>query len=103
MIYKLTFTTKEQWDSAKVTFLLPDEEGNYPSSRTFTGQTAQGSITCVEVGNIPVAATYDEEGEILTQATFREDYAVDILSDYELPVEEYEVGETPNTWYHNFN
>jgi len=52
---------------------------------------------------VPIAATYDEEGEILTEASFNEDFAVDIVSDYELPVEDYIIENNPDTWYHNFN
>jgi hypothetical protein len=89
MVSKLSFTTKDEWLSVRNTFVLPDEDGNYPSGSIYTAQIAEGSITIREVGHVPIAATYDEEGEILTEASFNEDWAVDIVSDYDLPVEDY--------------
>ena len=89
MIYRLSLETKPKWNTLRKKFVMPDEDGNYPSGSIYTAQIAEGSITVREVGHVPIAATYDEEGEILTEASFNEDWAVDIVSDYDLPVEDY--------------
>jgi hypothetical protein len=49
---------------------------------------------------VPIAATYDEEGEILTEASFNEDFAVDIVSDYDLPVSKYIIED--KHWYNEW-
>ena len=36
MIYRLSFTTKDEWLSVRNTFVLPDEDGNYPSHSIYT-------------------------------------------------------------------
>jgi len=100
MIYRLSFISKKQWDSIKGDFIIKDEDGNYPSGSTYTAQIVDGSITVREVGHVPIAATYDEEGEILTEASFNEDFAVDILSDYDLPVEDYIIEN--KQWYNEW-
>jgi len=89
MIYRLSFTTKDEWISVRNTFVLPDEDGNYPSGSIYTAQIAKGSITVREVGHVPIDATYDEEGNIIKEGGFYTDWAVDIVSDYELPVSKY--------------
>ena len=100
MIYRLSLETKPKWDTLRKKFVVPDDDGNYPSGSIYTAQIAKGSITIREVGNVPIAATYDEEGEILTEASFNEDFAVDIVSDYELPVSKYIVEE--KHWYNEW-
>jgi len=100
MIYRLSFTTKDEWISVRNTFVLPDEDGNYPSHSIYTAQIDEGSITIREVGHVPIAATYDEEGEILTEASFNEDFAVDIVSDYDLPVSKYIIED--KHWYNEW-
>jgi len=100
MIYRLSLATKPKWNTLRKKFVMPDEDGNYPSGSIYTAQIAKGSITIREVGNVPIAATYDEEGEILTEASFNEDFAVDIVSDYELPVSKYIVEE--KHWYNEW-
>ena len=100
MIYRLSLETKPKWNTLRKKFVMPDEDGNYPSGSIYTAQIAEGSITIREVGNVPIAATYDEEGEILTEASFNEDFAVDIVSDYELPVSKYIVEE--KHWYNEW-
>ena len=82
MIYKLSFTDKDQWDAVKTSFLLADDNGNYGSG-TFTNN----GMTIREVGHIPIPATYDENGEILTEASSHTDYAVDILTPVLIPGE----------------
>jgi len=100
MVYRLSLATKPKWNTLRKKFVMPDEDGNYPSGSIYTAQIAEGSITIREVGNVPIAATYDEEGEILTEASFNEDFAVDIVSDYELPVSKYIVEE--KHWYNEW-
>jgi len=100
MIYRLSLETKPKWNTLRKKFVMPDEDGNYPSGSIYTAQIAEGSITIREVGNVPIAATYDEEGEILTEASFNEDFAVDILSDYDLPVEDYIIEN--KQWYNEW-
>ncbi len=103
MIYRLSFTTKDEWISVRNTFVLPDEDGNYPNHSIYTAQIADGTITVREVGFVPIAATFNKDGEILTEASFNEDFAVDIVSDFKLPVDDYIIEDDPKTWYHNFN
>ena len=100
MIYRLSLETKPKWNTLRKKFVMPDEDGNYPNHSIYTAQIVDGSITVREVGNVPIAATYDEEGEILTEASFNEDFAVDIVSDYELPVSKYIVEE--KHWYNEW-
>ena len=100
MIYKLTFTTKEQWDSIKGNFIIKDEDGNYPSGSTYTAQIAEGNITIREVGNVPYPPEYDEEGNIIKEGGFYPDWAVDIVSDYDLPVEDYIIED--KHWYNEW-
>ena len=100
MIYKLTFTTKEQWDSIKGKFIIKDEDGNYPSGSTYTAQIAEGNITIREVGNVPYPPEYDEEGNIIKEGGFYTDWAVDIVSDYDLPVEDYIIED--KHWYNEW-
>jgi hypothetical protein len=100
MVYRLSLATKPKWNTLRKKFVMPDEDGNYPSGSIYTAQIAEGSITIREVGNVPIAATYDEEGEILTEASFNEDFAVDIVSDYELPVDDYIIEN--KQWYNEW-
>ena len=100
MVYRLSLATKPKWNTLRKKFVMPDEDGNYPSGSIYTAQIAEGSITIREVGNVPIAATYDEEGEILTEASFNEDFAVDIVSDYDLPVSKYIIED--KHWYNEW-
>lgn len=63
-VHKLSFTSKKSWTTAKNKLLI---EGNYPKG-----------MAVIEIGKIPIPATYDEEGNLLTEATFHKDYAIDI-------------------------
>ena len=99
MIYKLSFTDKDQWDAVKTSFLLADDNGNYGSG-TFTNN----GMTIREVGHIPIPATYDENGEILTEASQHDDYAVDILTPVLIPeLNEYLLPEIKSNYYHSFS
>jgi len=100
MIYRLSFTTKDEWLSVRNTFVLPDEDGNYPSGSTYTAQIVDGSITIREVGNVPYPPEYDEEGNIIKEGGFYPDWAVDIVSDYDLPVDDYIIED--KHWYNEW-
>jgi len=78
-LLKLSFSNKEEWNTVKESLLIPNEDGIYPSNSTYTANTSYGSATVVEIGHIPIAAVLDEEGEVVTEATFHDDYAVDVL------------------------
>jgi len=97
-LYKLSFTDKAQWDGVKTSILLADEDGNIPNGGTYTNN----GMTVVEVGHVPIPATYDEEGNKLTEATFHTDYAVDILTEKTLDLYKYILTTTPKNWRHNF-
>jgi hypothetical protein len=66
---KLSFTSKTAWTTQKNKLQLTGEDGSkyYPKG-----------IAVIEIGKIPIAATYDDEGLELTEATTHKDYAVDI-------------------------
>ena len=100
MIYRLSFTSKKQWDSIKGDFIIKDEDGNYPSHSIYTAQIAEGSITVREVGHVPYPPEYDEEGNIIKEGGFYTDWAVDIVSDYELPVDDYIIED--KHWYNEW-
>jgi hypothetical protein len=100
MIYRLSFTSKKQWDSIKGDFIIKDEDGNYPSGSTYTAQIDEGSITIREVGNVPYPPEYDEEGDIIKEGGFYTDFAVDIVSDYDLPVSKYIIED--KHWYNEW-
>ena len=100
MIYRLSFTTKDEWLSVRNTFVLPDEDGNYPSHSIYTAQIVDGTITVREVGNVPYPPEYDEEGNIIKEGGFYPDWAVDIVSDYDLPVSKYIIEN--KHWYNDW-
>ena len=88
MIYKLSFKNKEHWEEIKLTLL--DEEGCLPPF-----------VSIREVGHIPIPEVLDENGKVITEAGFHEDYAIDIDSPIELNLKEFEI--TGKKWYHNFD
>ena len=100
MIYRLSFISKKQWDSIKGDFIIKDEDGNYPSGSIYTAQIDEGSITIREVGNVPYPPEYDEEGNIIKEGGFYPDWAVDIVSDYDLPVKDYIIED--KHWYNEW-
>ena len=100
MIYRLSFISKKQWDSIKGDFIIKDEDGNYPSGSTYTAQIVDGTITVREVGHVPYPPEYDEEGNIIKEGGFYTDWAVDIVSDYELPVSKYIIEN--KQWYNEW-
>ncbi len=96
MIYKLSFTDKAQWDGVKASFL--DADDIIPNKSTYTVQ----GMDIREVGHVPIPATYDEEGNVLTEVSQHDDFAVDILTTEEIPeVESYIIG-AKGSYYHGF-
>lgn len=95
--YKLSFTNKESWDTIKSQLFTEKELS------TITSTTYQiNGILVREIGNIPIQEELDEEGNIIIEAGFHDDYAVDIYSPIELDiVNEYEIEEKDN-YYHSF-
>ncbi len=100
MVYRLSLATKSKWDTLRKKFVMPDEDGNYPSGSIYTAQIAEGSITIREVGNVPYPPEYDEDGNIIKEGGFYTDWAVDIVSDYELPVSKYIIED--KQWYNEW-
>jgi len=94
-LYKLSFTDKAQWDGVKASFLYAD---NIPTKSTYTVQ----GMDIREIGHVPIPATYDEEGNVLTEASQHDDFAVDILTTEEISeVESYIIG-AKGSYYHGF-
>ena len=85
MIYKLKYTDKETGIAdliAKGVFQEIDEEMIY----------AEGIDAVVEVGLIiDQEATFDEQGNLLTEPTYREGYHFDIMSEIEIDFGENEI------------
>ncbi len=105
-LFKLSFSSKEDWDSIKPTIINVDEDGNFPSGSTYTANTIYGSATVIEIGHIPIPAVLDEEGVVVTEATYHEDFAVDMLLKEDIEAVtfsagSYLVGEIEHP-YHNF-
>ena len=93
-IYKLKYTDKETGIAdlfAKGVYQEIDEEMIY----------ADGIDAVVEVGLIiDQEATFDEEGNLLTEPTYREGYHYDIMSEIEIDFGENEI--FPNNQKHTF-
>lgn len=92
--YKLKYTDKETAIAdliSKVVYQEIDEEMIY----------ADGIEAVVEVGLIiDQEATFDENGNLLTEPTYREGYHFDIMSNNEIDFEENEI--FPNSPKHTF-
>ena len=93
-IYKLKYTNKETAIAdliAKGVFQEIDDEMLY----------ADGIDAVVEVGLIiDQEATFDEQGNLLTEPTYREGYHFDIMSEIEIDFGENEI--FPNSPKHTF-
>ena len=93
-IYKLKYTDRETAIAdliAKGVYQEIDEEMIY----------ADGIDAVVEVGLIiDQEATFDEQGNMLTEPTYREGYHFDIMSDNEIDFGENEI--FPNSAKHTF-
>ena len=91
-IYKLSLTSESAWTEVKKQ--LTDEEGNLLKG-----------IHIIELGNIPYDAVYDEDGEILTEAGFHTDWAVNVVFDPNVNgieptfLKEYLVANPPARWF----
>jgi hypothetical protein len=69
MVSKLSFISKLAWSRQKKWLQETDSDGNINWVK---------GIAVIEIGKIPIAATYDDEGLELTEATTHKDYAVDV-------------------------
>jgi len=73
-LYKLSFENRELWLSIKEALNTGTEkEPKYPF------------YAFVEIGHVPIPATFDEQGNELTEASFHTDWAVDVMSKVEIP------------------
>ena len=70
------------------------------SGSIYTAQIADGSITIREVGHVPYPPEYGPDGEIIKPGGYYTDWAVDIVSDYELPVNKYII--VDKNWYNEW-
>jgi len=75
-LYKLSFIDKSVFDKIKNELLTEEIEGN---------EILKKGIAIVEIGHVPIDATYDEEDNELTEASFHTDWAVDVVSPIEIP------------------
>ena len=99
---KLTFESKKEFN--RILAQVVDTNFLIPAKATYTATLKTGErITVVNVGHVPIPATYDEQGKILTEASQYEDWAVDILSPVKIPeFEDYKVKNKPEHWHHKF-
>ena len=75
LLYKLSFKNQEHWEKVKESLAIGEgEEKTYP----WYGEPVEGI-------KIYTPATYDEEGNILTEASTNTDYPVDVFSKVEIP------------------
>ena len=95
-IYKLSFEDKDEWVSTRSVIYEEPEDG-FPVNSTYT----LNGDTIREVGNVPYPATYNEDGEIVTEAGYYDDFAVDILTENTYDLNQYLVVGN-SSWYHSF-
>jgi len=89
-LYKLSFPSKMAWEEASK--VLHNEEG-----------ILLKGIAIILVGHVPYDATYDDEGNMLTEAGVHKDYAVDVVSPDLIPeLDEYLI-ESKSRYYHSIN
>jgi hypothetical protein len=88
-LYKLSFTSKKTF----TTFINNCKiENNLPKE----------FISVVEVGKVPIPATFDEEGKELTESGLHSNYAVDILTSVKISkLDKYLIPAKEN-YYHTF-
>lgn len=103
MELKLSFKDKAEFD--KVLAQLLYEDFTIPTKSTYTVTLKSGEkITVVNVGNVPIRATYDDEGNVLTEASFHEDWAVDIDTPVDIPeLNSYLLKFRKSKYHHGFN
>ena len=90
-IYKLKYTDKETAISDLISKGVIDENFEY----------INGTHAVVEIGKvIDVEPTYDEQGNLLTEPTYREGYHFDIMLEKEVDFGANEI--TPNNPKHSF-
>ena len=74
-IIKLSFKNQETWEKVKESLAtVKDENTTYP----WYGEPVEGI-------KIYTPATYDEDGNILTEASTNSDYPVDVFSKVKIP------------------
>jgi len=84
MELKLSFKDKAEFD--KVLAPLLHEDFTIPTKSIYTAILKSGeSITVVNVKNVPIKEVKDEDGNVIVEAGFHEDWAVDILTEVEIP------------------
>ena len=75
-VYKLSFESEKAFNKFKETFVSTEEiEGEMVT------KNPEGVIQIKEIGHLSFPAIKDEEGNIVTEAGFYEDWAVDILTE----------------------
>ena len=90
-IYKLRYTDKEAAIADLITKGVINENGEY----------INGTHAVVEIGLIiDQEATFDEQGNLLTEPTYREGYHFDIMAEKEIDFGENEI--FPNNPKHTF-
>ena len=90
-IYKLRYTDKEAAIADLITKGVINENGEY----------INGTHAVVEIGLIiDQEATFDEQGNLLTEPTYREGYHFDIMAEKEIDFGANEI--TPNNPKHTF-
>lgn len=72
-LYKLSFQDKAEFLTTLDLICEKDKEDNLIINFDY-----------IKIGNVPIEATYDEDGRELTEASQYKDYAVDILSKVEI-------------------
>lgn len=70
-IYKLSFESQEAWKEVEKQLQEKTEDG-FKYINAVLG-------TPIEVGNVPIQATFDENEKELTEASFHTDWAVDVI------------------------
>ena len=99
-LYKLSHENKAEFDN----ILTPLVSETLPTKSTYTAQLLSGeAITVVNVGHVPIPAVMGEDGEVITEATFHEDWAVDVLTPIAIDeLEAYCVVDFPENWSNEF-
>jgi hypothetical protein len=71
--FKLSFKNKKAWDELYYKYFNPESE-----------DCLFATIQIITARQLGYGATYDEEGEILTEAGVYDDFSVDLISDVEI-------------------
>ena len=91
MIFKLNYPDKQTAIADLIDKKIIDSDFNY----------LKGTHAVVEIGKIvSIPATFDENGELLTEPIYYDGYAYDVMSDEEVDFGSFEV--FPNNPAHGF-